>query len=64
MTLLTLLFFAGLLNGFLLRSFGYRKISLVGAVINTIGIVLTSQANSFGFFLATYGIISCKYETN
>lgn len=48
----------GLLNGFLLRSFGYRKISIVGAVINSIGVILTSQADSFGFFLATYGIIS------
>jgi len=48
----------GLFNGFLLRSFGYRKISIAGAVINTSGAILTSYANSFVFFLVAYGIIS------
>ncbi|XP_021913935.1 uncharacterized protein LOC110827025 [Zootermopsis nevadensis] len=48
----------GLLTGYLLRNFGYRKISIAGAIINSIGVILTSQANSFGFFLFSYGIIS------
>jgi len=48
----------GLFNGFLLRSFGYRKISIAGALINTSGVILTSYANSFAFFLVAYGIIS------
>jgi len=48
----------GLFNGFLLRTFGYRKISMVAALINTSGVILTSFANSFVFFLVAYGIIS------
>jgi len=48
----------GLFNGFLLRSFGYRKISIAAALINTSGVILTSCANSFAFFLVAYGIIS------
>lgn len=48
----------GLFNGFLLRSFGYRKISIAAALINTSGAILTSYANSFVFFLVAYGIIS------
>jgi len=48
----------GLFNGFLLRSFGYRKISIAAALINTSGVILTSYANSFVFFLVAYGIIS------
>lgn len=48
----------GLFNGFLLRKFGYRKISIVGAILNTTGVILTSYANSFVFFLVAYGIIS------
>lgn len=59
---ITIFYFTGLFNGFLLRSFGYRKISLAGAIINTTGVILTSQADSFGFFLAAYGIVSCKYQ--
>jgi MFS family permease len=48
----------GLFNGALLRSFGYRKITIVGALINTSGVILTSYAKSFVFFLVAYGIIS------
>jgi hypothetical protein len=52
------------LNGFLLRSYGYRKISIAGAIINTSGVILTSFADSFVYFLLAYGIISCKYKVN
>ncbi|XP_069674650.1 monocarboxylate transporter 9-like [Periplaneta americana] len=48
----------GLFSGYLLRSFGYRKIAIVGSVINSIGVILTSYAHSFAYFLITYGIIS------
>ncbi|KAJ9587654.1 hypothetical protein L9F63_018906, partial [Diploptera punctata] len=48
----------GLFNGFILRSFGYRKVAIVGAIINSLGVILTSQADSFIYFVITYGVIS------
>ena len=37
---------------------------MAAALINTSGVILTSFANSFVFFLVAYGIISCKYKVN
>ncbi|EFA01512.1 monocarboxylate transporter 12 isoform X1 [Tribolium castaneum] len=48
----------GLLNGVLLKMFGYRKIALVAAVFYFSGVTLTSLARSFQFFIISYGIIA------
>ncbi|XP_044254557.1 monocarboxylate transporter 12-like [Tribolium madens] len=48
----------GLLNGVLLKMFGYRKIALVAAVLYFSGVTLTSLARSFQFFIISYGMIA------
>lgn len=50
----------GLVNGTLLKQYGYRKISVIGGALISGGMVLTSFANSFKHFFISYGIITCK----
>lgn len=49
----------GLLNGVLLKMFGYRKVALVAAVLYFSGVTLTSLSQSFQFFIISYGIVAC-----
>lgn len=51
----------GLINGPLLRKYGFRKMALVGGALTTIGIVSTAPAKTFAHFITTYSIITCKY---
>ncbi|KAJ9599803.1 hypothetical protein L9F63_026348, partial [Diploptera punctata] len=44
----------GLFNGYILRSYGYRKVAIVGAITYSLGVILTSNADSFIYFLITY----------
>lgn len=50
----------GLVNGPLLRNFGYRKIAIVAGIFFSFGFFLTSWANSFTHFFITYCFITCK----
>ncbi|XP_017773406.1 PREDICTED: monocarboxylate transporter 7-like [Nicrophorus vespilloides] len=50
--------FTGLINGPMLKYFGYRKVSFAGALFTTVGVILTSYARSFTAFLFTYGFIT------
>jgi hypothetical protein len=49
----------GLLNGILLKMFGYRKVALAGAVLYFSGVTLTSFSRSFQYFVISYGIVAC-----
>lgn len=48
----------GMVNGALLKTFGYKKVAIVGSILHTIGIILTSFANTFSLFIICYGILS------
>lgn len=52
--------FMGMANGPLIRRFGYRKMSVVGACFFTIGIMATAFANTRTHYLITYSIITGK----
>lgn len=57
-TLDALINFSGLFVGPLIKSFSYRKVSLVGSVLVASGLILTSWANSMAHLLVTYSIIN------
>ncbi|KAF5303575.1 hypothetical protein FQR65_LT08176 [Abscondita terminalis] len=57
-TLDALVNFSGLLVGPLIRAFSYRKVSLVGACLCGLGLVLTFPAHSMAHILVTYSIIN------
>lgn len=48
----------GLINGPLLRHFGYRKISIVAALLFSIGLMLTALTDSIFGIIITYGVIT------
>lgn len=48
----------GMINGALLKTFGYQKVALAGSIIYTAGIMLTAFANTFTFFLICYGMLT------
>lgn len=48
----------GLINGPLLRYFGYRKISIVAALLFSIGLMLTALTDSILGIIITYGVIT------
>lgn len=50
--------FSGLFVGPMIRSYGYRKVSIAGAILCTLGLVLTSPASSMAHIIATYSIIN------
>ncbi|XP_033218414.1 monocarboxylate transporter 12-like [Belonocnema kinseyi] len=49
--------FSGLFIGFLLRKYSYRKVAFLGSILNTTGLILTSQANSLTHIILTYSIL-------
>lgn len=51
----------GLINGPLLRNFGFRKVGVMAGILFSVGMMATAFANSFGTFVLTYGIIAGKY---
>ena len=50
-----------LLNGPLLRLYGYRKISILSSLLYSFGVIFTSFSTTFIEFLLFYGIMACKY---
>ncbi|KYN13877.1 Monocarboxylate transporter 1 [Trachymyrmex cornetzi] len=48
----------GLINGPLLKIYGYRKVAMVGSIIYAVGITLTAFANTFTFIMICYGILA------
>ncbi|XP_076675731.1 uncharacterized protein LOC143372940 isoform X1 [Andrena cerasifolii] len=46
----------GLINGPLLRIFGYRKMAIVGSLLYTIGVTMTAFARTFPLMMLSYGI--------
>lgn len=51
----------GLVNGPLLKKFGYRKMAATGSILFTTGITLTAFANTFSLIVISYGLLACKY---
>ncbi|XP_072941886.1 uncharacterized protein [Epargyreus clarus] len=45
-------------GGPVLRRFGYRKVAVFGAIFISLGLFLTSIANSFSLFIISYSIIN------
>ncbi|XP_055538342.1 monocarboxylate transporter 13-like [Wyeomyia smithii] len=48
----------GLFNGPLLRNFGFRKVAAAGGTMFSLGLMLTSTAQTFAHFIITYSIIA------
>lgn len=48
----------GFINGPLLRRFGYRSISVIAAVLFSLGLILTAMVDSVIGFIITYGVIT------
>lgn len=45
----------------LIEKFGCRVVAITGALIATVGLVLSSMAVNIWMFLATYGVVTGKY---
>lgn len=50
----------GIINGALLRRFGFRKLSIAAAVLLSTGMTLTAFASSFVGYIITYGFVTGK----
>lgn len=50
----------GLINGPLLKIFGYRKVAMTGSIMFVLGVTLTTFANSFALIILCYGVLACK----
>ncbi|KAG9434866.1 hypothetical protein HZU67_02850 [Apis mellifera carnica] len=48
----------GLVNGPLLRNYGYRKMAIIGSLFFSIGVIITAFINSFTSFILFYGIFT------
>lgn len=48
---------SGLFMGPLIKKFGYRKVAFFGSLLNSVGLILTSQANSVPYIILTYSIL-------
>lgn len=48
----------GLINGPLLRLFGYRKMAMIGSIIFSSGVIITAFAKSFTCLMIFYGIFA------
>ncbi|KYQ56362.1 Monocarboxylate transporter 9 [Trachymyrmex zeteki] len=48
----------GLINGPLLKIYGYRKVAMVGSIIYAVGVTLTAFANTFTLIMICYGILA------
>ncbi|XP_046748817.1 uncharacterized protein LOC124412739 [Diprion similis] len=53
----------GLANGPLLRYFGCRRVALCAAIFYSLGLTLCAWANSFIYFIITYGVV-CSISTS
>lgn len=50
---------SGLINGPLLKAYGFRKVSYMSVILLFIGLTWTAFANSFTMLFVTYGLITC-----
>lgn len=50
----------GLINGPLLKIFGYRKVAMAGSIMYAVGVTLTAFANSFTLIIICYGVLACE----
>jgi len=50
----------GLINGPLLKIYGYKKVAMAGSIIHTVGIISTAFANTFTLLIICYGILACE----
>lgn len=50
----------GLINGPLLKTFGYRKVAIAASIMYALGITLTAFASSFTLIIISYGVLACK----
>lgn len=48
----------GMINGALLKTYGYKKVAMTGSIIFTIGIMLTAFAKTFSLIIICYGILT------
>ncbi|XP_011862365.1 PREDICTED: uncharacterized protein LOC105558992 [Vollenhovia emeryi] len=48
----------GLINGPLLKIFGYRTVAMTGSIMFALGVTLTAFANSFTLIIICYGILT------
>ncbi|XP_033358059.1 uncharacterized protein LOC117237811 [Bombus vosnesenskii] len=48
----------GLINGPLLRLFGYRKMAMIGSIVFSSGVIITAFAKSFTCLMIFYGIVA------
>nr|XP_012138463.1 PREDICTED: uncharacterized protein LOC100881709 [Megachile rotundata] len=48
----------GLTNGPLLRTFGYRKMAVIGSLLYSTGVIMTTFARSFTLLIICYGIFA------
>lgn len=48
----------GLINGPLLRAFGYRKISVIAAIVFSLGLIFTAFSDSISSLIINYGVIT------
>lgn len=51
----------GLINGPLIRHFGYRKIGVAAGIFFAFGMFLTTWADSFTYFMITFSIIAGRW---
>lgn len=47
----------GVVNGPILKTFGYRKVALLAGTMFVTGLALTAFANSFWYFILSYSIL-------
>ncbi|TGZ52829.1 Monocarboxylate transporter, partial [Temnothorax longispinosus] len=47
----------GLINGPLLKIYGYRRVALTGSIMYAVGVILTAFANSFALIIICYGFV-------
>lgn len=50
---------SGIVNGPLLKAYGYRKLSYLSVILLFLGLLTTAFANSFTMLFITYGLITC-----
>lgn len=48
----------GLINGPLIKSYGYRKVGVASGIFFSVGMFLTTWADGFTHFMVTYSIIA------
>lgn len=53
--------FSGLFVGPLLKEFSYRKVAIAGSLLCSLGLALTSPAQSMTHIITTYSVINGKF---